>query len=330
MACFGKASWYSAMENITISQLFSDDFVPAGDCCLVDEFLTDYQVYCFVKWEESYHYKLGFIKNPPWILYCLWNKDLLDKDFLAVVWPRMMSSYGKKIVEALFEKVVGFNLVVISGGAEGVDFLAHKLAIDFWIPTIVVLGWGLAWHMKDSFYRDFFEEVLWGGWAIISEFKLFQSPTHYTFPQRNRIVAGLCDCLFIPEAKEKSGSLITADFAYSMNKPIYVVPWDFFSQTSRWVHRLVSEKKALLSDSSFDFLSQFFLKNGKISSQKSLFLPELTDLQKKIFDFLRDWGGGVSDLLNAWFDPSECYEALNNLEMYWLIKTQEFGFYVVV
>ncbi len=330
MALFGKASWYSALEHVTSSQLFADDFVPKWNCNLVDNFILDYNINCFVKWENSYHYKFGFIKNPPSVVYMMGEKNLLQKSFLGVVGPRLMTLYGRKIVETFFDKVQDFDLVIVSGGAEGVDILAHKLAIAKWLPTLVVLGWWLAWYMQDPFYRDFFEEVLEAGGAVLSEFKLFQAPTSYSFPQRNRIIAGLADCLFIPEAKEKSGSLITADFAIVMNKPIYVTPWDFFSQTSRGVHRLVSQKNATLVDSWFSFLDTFFTKNIKSWDVKWLSFQELEPFDKKILDYLlQSWGWGIQELADAWFSQIDCYEALIRLEMAGLIRSVEFGKYVV-
>ena len=75
----------------------------------------------------------------------------------------------------------------------------------------------------------------------MSEFKIHSKPTHYTFPQRNRLVAGLADAIFLPEAGEKSGSLITADFGVHMHKPVYGTPNTIFSATSDGLHRMIQQ-----------------------------------------------------------------------------------------
>lgn len=95
--------------------------------------------------------------------------------------------------------------------------------MDNAIPTVAILGGGLRYFLR-SRRRAFIQDVLEHDGLIISEFKLDMVPTHYTFPQRNRIIAGLSDLLFLPEAGKNSGSLITVDFALSMNKDVYGAP----------------------------------------------------------------------------------------------------------
>ena len=84
-------------------------------------------------------------------------------------------------------------------------------------------------------------KIIDNGWLVLSEFKLNSKPERYTFPQRNRIVAGLSELVFLPEASEKSGSLITVDFARQMHKDVYGAPSSIFSPTSQWLHKYMQQ-----------------------------------------------------------------------------------------
>lgn len=182
--------------------------------------------------ETDYHFKLRQIYSAPYIIYGKGNIELLNRDILAVVGPRNISPYGKQVVEHLMDRAQHYNLVTISGLAHGVDMLCHTLSIDYKIPTIAVLGWWLARAMKSK-QREMIAHIIEHGGLVLSEFKLGMEPTTYTFPQRNRIVAGLSDMIFVPEAAKKSGSLITVDFAGQMHKDVYGAPWSIFSPTSQ-------------------------------------------------------------------------------------------------
>ncbi len=104
--------------------------------------------------------------------------------------------------------------------AEGVDQLCHELSIANGIPTIAVLGAGIG-HLSRSRRRAVMDSITDSGGLVLSEFPLGFKATHYSYPQRNRLVAGLAKAIFLPEAREKSGSLITVDFANVMGVPVY-------------------------------------------------------------------------------------------------------------
>ena len=135
-------------------------------------------------------------------------------------------------MEELFRVLPQYDIVTISGLAPGVDTMCHEMSILANIPTIAVLGGGLQYFLKSG-NREFIHKIVDNGGLVLSEFDLDKQPERYTFPQRNRIVAGLSECVFLPEAGEKSGSLITADFARQVHKPVYGVPSSIFSSSSR-------------------------------------------------------------------------------------------------
>ena len=157
--------------------------------------------------------------------------EILHKPLLAVVWPRRMTDYAKQVVKRLIEYAKNYDMATVSGMADGVDRLVHEESIKQGIPTVAVLGWWLAHYLK-SRDHSFMQKIVDNGWLVLSDFSLKQKPRHYIFPQRNRIVAGLSDVVFVPEASEKSGSLITVDYALSMNKSVYGAPQFFVCRYS--------------------------------------------------------------------------------------------------
>ncbi len=189
-------------------------------------------IFAYTADDDAYHFKFLQISSAPYVIYGKGNRELLHQNVLAVVWPRNVSSYGKQVIEHLFQSVQQYNLVTISWLADGVDMLCHELSMEYHIPTIAVLGAGLERALKSN-KREIIQKIVDQGGLILSEFKLDKGPERYTFPQRNRIVAGLSDMVFVPEAARKSWSLITVDFARQMHKDVYGAPWSIFSPTSQ-------------------------------------------------------------------------------------------------
>lgn len=269
---------YSANEQMTFGDLKNSEFAkyPIDDSQLqkIQDIFAQYNIQWFMMWEEWYHYKFHAIQSKPYIFHYIWDISLLDKNILGIVWPRKPSVYSHKVLQKLFEHAQNYNLVTISGMADGVDQLAHALSIKYKIPTIAVLGWWLH-HFLQWANRHIVQSILENGWLILSEYKINFTPTKYSFPQRNRIIAWLSDVVFLPEAGENSGSLITADFAYQSNRPVYTVPNDIFAPTSFGVHQLISDSKAKILLDFKVFFDHNFKKFGiqnKIHSQ-NLDLP---------------------------------------------------------
>jgi DNA processing protein len=172
--------------------------------------------------------------------------------------------------------------------ADGVDQTCHALSVKYNIPTIAILWWWLNHYLKWP-NRHIIETIVEHGWLVISEYKLNFKPTRYSFPQRNRLIAWLCDVLFLPEAGEKSGSLITADFAYKISRPVYTVPNDIFVSTSVWVNQLLALEKAKLVVDFEGFLAQNFKKSG-IKSTANTKVLNLPPEQDKIINLLSENG----------------------------------------
>lgn len=218
-------------------------------------------------------------------LYYIGNISLLTQPLLGVVWPRKMSMYAKQLLEHLFASIVSHHLVTISGLAEGVDQTVHTLSIQHSVPTIAVVGWGLIRYQKHRIYRDRVKRIIDAGGLLLSEYVPDLQPARYTFPQRNRIIAALADMLYIPEAGHKSGSLITAEYAYKLKKPIYGSPQDMFSTHAQGVHMWIQQGRIQLVQDFWWMLDKHFTgqRNDNRTDEASLVLTgQLTEQQQQI------------------------------------------------
>ena len=159
-----------------------------------------------------------------------------------------MSPYADKVMEALFQQAQHLNFVTVSGLARGVDQKCHLLSLQYKLPTIAILGGGMRRYLRSS-AKKLIETIVENNGLVLSEFKLDFKPTKRSFPQRNRIIAGISDVLFLPEAREGSGSLITANFALEMKKEIFVAPNQLFSSNGLGSNQLIQTKQVqLLTD----------------------------------------------------------------------------------
>lgn len=177
-------------------------------------------------------------------LYTRWDIWLLSRPTIALVWPRKMSPYGKRILDVLFHEMQHYELVTVSGWAYWTDEYAHMLSLEYTIPTIIVLGWGIWWY-KNTWKLHFLEKIVSLGGLVISEYDIFVAPQKYTFPQRNRIIAALWDIIFLPEAGLASGSLITVDKGIQYGKKIYAPMQDIFFSTSSGTNQYISQWKIM-------------------------------------------------------------------------------------
>lgn len=189
--------------------------------------------------------------------YVLWNTALLEQQSIGIVWSRAMSLYWKKIVDILVWYLAWQDIVTISGGAIWVDTAVHQASIQNWVPTVMVLAWGIERYLSSTKHA-LCSAVLEHGGLLVSEYEPMVEPKKYTFPQRNRIIAMLSDIIVIPEAWEKSWSLITASCAQKIGKLVFGAPQDMFSNAGRWVNTYISIGKITCMYSILDMLKRAF------------------------------------------------------------------------
>ncbi|MCX6816563.1 MAG: DNA-processing protein DprA [Candidatus Beckwithbacteria bacterium] len=167
---------------------------------------------------------LGKIKNPPNQLYYRGNWDEnLFKNSLAVVGSRRMTSYGERVMERILPDLISAGITIISGFMYGVDTLAHQLTLQFKGKTAAVFACGLDEIIPPE-NEPLYSEILNSGGLVLSEYAKNVKARLWTFPLRNRIVAGLSQGVLVIEGGEKSGSLVTAKLAQEQGKTVMAVP----------------------------------------------------------------------------------------------------------
>jgi DNA processing protein len=179
------------------------------------------------------------IHDPPQRLYLRGNggRDLLARPAVAVVGARACSPYGAQVARMLGRELAAAGVVVVSGLARGVDAEAHRGALQTDGHTVAVLGCGIdrdypAAHA--GLAREICERSL-----IVSEYEAGVAPAAWRFPARNRIIAGLCAATVVVEARERSGALITADFALEEGREVFAVPGEITSSLSAGANALL-------------------------------------------------------------------------------------------
>lgn len=197
---------------------------------------------------KEYPEQLREIYDAPLKLYVLGNKEILKQPSIAIVGSRKATEYGKKVALQFSKNLSRNGINIISGLALGIDTCAHlgTLNSNSIGKTIAVLGGGL-----DEIYPkqnvELAKQIIKNGGCIISEYPLETKPEKLHFPQRNRIISGLAKGVLIVEASEKSGSLITADFALEQGRDVFAVPGNISSSTSFGTNNLIKQGAKLVT-----------------------------------------------------------------------------------
>ena len=182
--------------------------------------------------DSAYPPLLAAIHDPPAQLFLRGSADVavLSEPAIAVVGARACSSYGRSVARSLARDLAGTGLVVMSGMARGVDGEAHRGALDAGGRTVAVLGCGIDRDYPAA-HAELARRIAERG-LIVSEYEPGVEPAPWRFPARNRIIAGLCAGTIVVEARERSGALITADFALEEGRDVLAVPGEITSSLS--------------------------------------------------------------------------------------------------
>lgn len=225
------------------------------------------------------------IPDPPKQLYAVGTLPPPSLRLLAVVGSRDYTSYGKQVVEHLIAGLTGYPVGIVSGLARGVDGLAHEAALRHHLYTLAVPGSGLA---PDSLYparhRSLAERIVSAGGGLLSEFSPGTHAAKWTFPQRNRIMAGLAHATLLIEAAPKSGTLITARLAVDYNRELLVVPGSIFSQTSYGTHQFLKLGATPVTEASDILLALGLEPEAKAETSR----PSLTPEEERVVALLRE------------------------------------------
>ena len=245
---------------------------------------TIYTIY-----KDEYPFLLQQINDPPEKLYVRGQLPKLNAKVLCVVGARRHSSYGKEACEKLISGLRGENICIVSGMALGIDSLAHRSAMEAGLQTIAFPGSGLDQRVLYPYKnKKLAEEIVEKGGALISEYEMMHPAELWTFPRRNRLMAGISDATLVIEAEEKSGTLITSRLALGYFRDVGTVPGPIFSPLSEGPNNLIADGAKMIRDSNdiLELLDLRLKENEEIKRQNNLF-SELNSNEKKILGLLK-------------------------------------------
>lgn len=276
--------------------------------------------------DEEYPDQLRNIYDPPLVLYYKGDISLLAKPRkLAVVGTRKMTVYGKNILANFIPKFVERGLVIVSGLARGADSVGHRICLDLGGKTIAVVANGLdICYPPENLSLE--EEIAARG-LVLSEYPLGAKSLQYHFPERNRIISALSDGVFVPEAGDKSGSLITAEYAIEHGKELFIVPGSIFSPQSKGCNAKIRELQAtctLTPEDVTDALGVYAEDSPKRRIQLNL-------EQQSVMDFLQDGCRHFYDIIEKTGIPmGQLSSVLTELEIMGLIRKIQGNFFEII
>lgn len=265
--------------------------------------------------DADYPDRLRYIDDAPMLLYCKGDLSLLNKDSISIVGTRMPSNYGRYVTEKFAERLASAGLVVVSGLAYGVDSISHRKTLEAGGKTIAVLGGGFN-HVYPEANTNLAKEIAEKG-LLVSEYPPFAKPTKYTFPLRNRIIAGLSLGTLITEAGRKSGTIHTKEYALDYGRDVFAVPGNINSSKSELPNMLIKSAQAECVLEPEDILAKY---NFNVSTVKKKMVEvnmdeevilKLLKTGEKDFDYLAEFSKLPVNILNS---------CLTTLEIRGLIK----------
>jgi DNA processing protein len=286
-------------------------------------FIEKYKIKPLYYQDKDYPFRLRNCLDSPIMLYYKGNAEMNISKVIGIVGTRSATDYGKDICNKIISELVDHQAMIVSGLAYGIDSCAHRAAITAGLPTVGVLGHGLD-RIYPSQNKGLAEKMIYCG-GILTDFISETKPDRENFPQRNRIIAGLCDAIVVIEAAKKGGALITADIANSYNRDVFAVPGKIGDLYSEGCNFLIKINKAALIQSGVDIkymMGWDIQKSEKKSQQRKLFI-EMTPEEEIVVKILNDEGEtGIDELtIKSGISTSKCSVALLNLEFEGVIKS---------
>lgn len=202
-------------------------------------------IHTITYFDDNYPELLRETYEPPWVLYGKGNIKLLNRDLkLAVVGARQPTEYGEIAVKTIFPELIDKGVVIVSGLASGIDTIAHETTIRLGGETIAIIAGGL-FHIYPKSNKNLALHMM-GNQLVLSEYPPYTMPSRWHFPMRNRIISGITRGTFVVEAKEKSGSLITANYAVQEGREVFALPGNITHTNSTGTNKLIQQGAKLV------------------------------------------------------------------------------------
>jgi DNA processing protein len=277
------ASWYTYRQQDFMRFGMSDTIAQKIVAGLADDQILEQELDLIQKhkisWvtilDDDYPALLKEIHVPPSVLYWKGQPVWHDTDqAISFVGARKGNNYGQRAIAATVPALVKAGWIIVSGGAYGIDTMAHRAAVSAGGKTIVVIGAGLLQPYLAGNQR-LFEQVIVAGGVIVSSFPLREVASAWTFPKRNRIIAGLSQGCVVVQAAKKSGALITSSFALQEGRQVFAVPGPFDDDLSVGCNALLKEGAKLVQNAQ-DIMEEF----GVLGQQDIQEQMEITDVSE--------------------------------------------------
>lgn len=284
--------------------------------------ITEFGAEVITAESSTYPRQLREIHSPPIVLYVWGNLEERDQHAIGVIGSRRTTHYGSEAAKKMAYQLAYAGLTVISGLARGIDTAAHQGALAAKGRTVGVIGSGLS-RLYPPENAGLAEKISDGNGAIVSEFSMEIEPDRQTFPMRNRIIAGWSHGILVVEAGLNSGALITATQAVEQGRSVYAIPGHINAPSAMGSNRLIQQGAKLVMDAS-DILDdlQVLLPHTKPSAEAAARpLPTLTDVERRVYDAIRDTETSIDDISVACDLPSGTVSSsLLRLELKRLVK----------
>lgn len=265
--------------------------------------------------DDNYPESLKNIPHTPYVIYVRWW--IPQQDMFAVVWSRKVSPYGIKVIDTLIPDIAQI-FPIVSGWAAWCDTQAHKACIASWNKTVVVVGTGIDQTYPAS-NEKLFNSVVENNWAVISIFRIGEPWNPYNFPVRNEIVVWLSRWVLVVEAKNKSGSLITAWLCLDAWKDLFSVPGDILSKNYSGTNMLIKKWEAKCVTHSLDILEEYNITIKQYHHKEKLVFWDKDEEQ--IYESISMASQNIdqlSDSLNIL--PQQVLIKASLLELKWVVK----------
>ena len=271
-------------------------------------------------WDEEYPKRLKTINDPPILLFVKGEKSPLYDYSIAIVGTRACSDHARRMTPRIAGDLAASGVTIVSGMALGVDSLAHTGALEAGGRTIAVLGSGIDVIYPPS-NRSLYERIVMQG-MVITEYLPGVKPDPFNFPQRNRIIAGLCLGVVIVEAGLKSGALITAKLAVEQGRELFAVPGAAGLPRSAGVNRLLKEGTATMIESANDIKEHLRSQLAPVlNMQATMTLPELNEKEKRVYQLLENGPLIIDELIRkSGIGAVEVNKTLTTMQLKGLVK----------
>ncbi len=248
---------------------------------------------------------------------------------LAIIGSRKPTTYGKLACEKIINGLAGYNINTISGLALGIDAYAHYLSIKNNLKTLAFIGSGFNYFYPAA-NKSLADKIVEKGGAVVTEYPLNTPVQKYYFVARNRLISGTSKAMLIIEAKEKSGTMVTAKFAEEQNRDILAVPNNIFEANSRGTNKIIKEG-AILVQSAEDVLEELKIDRKNDFSEESRSLL-LSINQKNIIELFKKNTEIDVDVIydNVNLSVQEIMAELTILELKGIIKQTKNGRYMKI